>query len=119
MTDRISLTGLRVMATHGVLPEEKTNPQPFAVDLQLWLDTSAAASEDDLEQTVDYGALANKTHRLVESNSFDLIETLAERIADMVLDETNVRTVEVTVHKPEAPIDLPFDDVSVSIRRDR
>lgn len=119
MTDRISLTGLRVMATHGVLPSEKIDPQPFVIDLHLWLDTSAASEEDDLQQTVDYGVLANKTHTLVESSSFDLIETLAEKIAGMVLDETPVLGVEVTVHKPEAPIDLPFDDVSVSIRRER
>lgn len=117
MTDRIDLTGLRVMARHGVLDEEKENKQPFVVDASLYLDLSPAGAHDDLAMTVDYGELAKQIHRLVKDESYDLIERLAERIAEMILTDERVARAVVTVHKPQAPIPVPFGDVAVTVDR--
>ena len=118
-TDRIELRGLRVFARHGVLDTERRAGQEFLVDAVLWLDTRPAAAGDDLTQTVDYGALADRLVRLAEEPPVRLIETLAERLAADCLSEYLVAEVEITVHKPKAPIDHPFGDVAVVIRRAR
>lgn len=115
--DRIALHGLRGRGRHGVLDHERRDGQGFVVDVVLGLDTRAAAASDDLADTVDYGGLARRVVDLVEGPPVDLIETLAQRIADLVLAEPLVNEVEVTVHKPQAPVTVPFDDVTVSIRR--
>jgi len=117
--DRIELTGLRVFARHGVLDSERMSGQEFVIDTVLWLDTRPAAGSDDLSKTVDYGALANRLVRLAEEPPVRLIETLAERLAADCLSEPLVAEVEITVHKPKAPIDHPFGDVAVVIRRAR
>ncbi len=119
MTDRIDLTGIEVWARHGVLPAEKTTSQKFLVDLSVVFDTKPAAASDNLDDTVDYGALAERVHAVVESESHRLIETLADRIAQVVLEDPLVSSVQVTVHKPQAPITVPFRDVSVTIERGR
>jgi len=116
-TDRIEIRDLRVIGTHGVLPEEQDRPQPFAVDITAWVDMTAAQQSDDLADTVDYGAIAGRIVGLIEGEPVNLIETLAERIAAVCLAEPAVRAAEVTVHKPDAPISVPFDDVTVTIRR--
>ena len=118
-TDRIELRGLRVFARHGVLDTERRAGQEFLVDAVLWLDTRPAAAGDDLTQTVDYGALADRLVRLAEEPPVRLIETLAERLAADCLSEYLVAEVEITVHKPQAPIAHPFGDVAVVIRRAR
>ena len=115
--DRIELRGLRVFARHGVLASERRNGQEFVIDAVLWLDTRPAAGSDDLSKTVDYGALANRLVRLAEEPPVRLIETLAERLAADCLSEPLVAEVEITVHKPQAPIAHPFSDVTVVIRR--
>ena len=116
-SDRIALRGLRVHGRHGVLPEERENGQEFVVDAVLKLDTRAAAGSDDLSDTVDYGALAQRLADVVGGEPCALIETLAARLADVCLDHPDVFEVEVTVHKPSAPIRVPFDDVSVTVVR--
>ncbi|MGV8886389.1 MAG: dihydroneopterin aldolase [Microbacteriaceae bacterium] len=115
--DQITLTGLRADAFHGVLDEERRTGQVFIVDVTVYLDVRAAAASDDLEQTIHYGELAEEIVAAVESDPVDLIETVAERIAGVVLAHRAARRVQVTVHKPSAPISVPFDDVSVTIMR--
>jgi len=116
MNDSITLTGLRVRGFHGVLPEERRDGQDFVVDVVLSLDVAAAAATDDLALTADYGALSERLAAVVEGDAVDLLETLASRLADACLVPP-VRAVEVTVHKPSAPIARVFTDVSVTVRR--
>ncbi|WP_096382661.1 dihydroneopterin aldolase [Aurantimicrobium minutum] len=117
--DRITLTGLRVHANHGVFDFEREQGQLFIIDVTAWLDLSPAALSDDLAQTVHYGELAEEVVAAVASEPVDLIETVAERVALVVLAHKPVDRVEVTVHKPEAPISVPFADVAVTIERTR
>ena len=117
MSDRITLTGLRVRGFHGVLPEERREGQEFVVDVALALDLAPAAASDALSDTVDYGALAERLAAVVAGEPVDLIETLAGRLADTCLDDPRVTSAEVTVHKPSAPISVPFADVSVTVVR--
>lgn len=115
--DVIRLTGVRAMGTHGVLPEEHREPQPFVVDVAMLLDTSEAGRTDALEATVSYAEVAADVVALVEGEHVDLIERLASRIAAAVLARDLVEQVEVTVHKPEAPVGVPFGDVAVTLSR--
>jgi dihydroneopterin aldolase len=119
MPDRIDLLGIEVHARHGVLPAEKSEPQPFLVDVSIALDLTGAGASDDLEGTIDYGVLAKQVHDFVEDSSFNLIEGLADQLAAMILEYELVESVAVTVHKPEAPIAVPFGDVSVTVHRSR
>ena len=119
MTDRIALRGLRAVGHHGVYAEERANGQPFVVDVVLEVDTRAAAASDEVTDTVHYGELAVRVVAVVEGEPVNLIETLAQRIADVCLDDDRVDAVEVTVHKPEAPVGVEFSDVAVSIVRRR
>ncbi|MBA2549727.1 MAG: dihydroneopterin aldolase [Nocardioidaceae bacterium] len=115
--DRITLTGLQVRAHHGVFEHERREGQRFVVDLVVGVDVHAASRGDDLSRTVDYGGLAQRVHDATASDPVDLIESLAQRIADGVLDDVLVQWVRVTVHKPEAPIPVTFQDVAVTIER--
>ncbi|MER6139639.1 dihydroneopterin aldolase [Streptomyces sparsogenes] len=117
--DRVALRGLRARGHHGVFPHEREEGQTFVVDLVLGLDTRPAAAADDLTKTVHYGVVAEQVVEVVEGEPVDLIETLAERIAERCLGHEAVREVEVVVHKPEAPITVPFDDVTITITRSR
>ena len=117
--DRISLLGLRAFGRHGVLDRERREGQEFVVDAVLWLDTRAAAAADDLSLTVDYGALAARLAAIVSGEPVALIETLADRLAAACLSGKAVREVEITVHKPQAPVSVPLRDVTVTIRRGR
>jgi dihydroneopterin aldolase len=116
--DEITLTGLRVFGRHGVYEERRVG-QDFVVDVTLRLDTRRAAATDDVADTVHYGELAERIAAIVGGDPVDLLETLAARIADEVLTADLVRSVRVTVHKPDAPIPLAFDDVAVTIERGR
>jgi 7,8-dihydroneopterin aldolase/epimerase/oxygenase len=119
-TDRISLLGLRAFGRHGVLDHERRDGQEFVVDAVLWLDTRPAAAADDLSLTVDYGALAGRLAAVVSGEPVALIETLAGRLAAACLAAAGpVREVEITVHKPHAPLVQSFGDVTVTIRRSR
>ena len=119
MTDRIQVDGIEVLARHGVLDHEQAEPQRFLVDLTVLLDLSQAGASDDLEDTVDYGRLAQEAHDVVADESHQLIETVADRVATRLLAEPGVERVVVTVHKPDAPIPLAFGDVSVTVDRSR
>lgn len=120
MTDRIVLTNLRFEATHGVHAHEKTTPQRFEVDVELELDLGPAGREDDLARTADYGAVAKLVAAGVEGPSVDLIETLAERIAERVLQAfERVDAVTVRVRKPEVKLVAALDHAAVEIRRAR
>ena len=117
--DRITLTGLRVFAHHGVFEHEREVGQVFLIDVTVHLELDEAASDDDLTRTVHYGELAERVVAAVERDPVDLIETVAERVAAVALEFPAVQLVEVTVHKPDAPITVPFSDVSVTIFRGR
>lgn len=117
--DRVALHGLRARGYHGVLPREREEGQTFVVDVDMGLDTRPAAAGDDLGRTVHYGVVAEDVVAVVAGEPVDLIETLAQRIADTCLAHEAVAEVTVVVHKPDAPITVPFDDVTITIQRSR
>ncbi len=117
MSDRLTIRGIECFAYHGVFETERREGQPFVIDLTLGLDTRAAAASDDLRDTVDYGSLVATVKSAVESDPVDLIETLAQRLADVCCLDARVEWAEVTVHKPEAPIEATFADVTLTITR--
>ena len=117
--DRITVSGLRGHGFHGVYPEERATGQTFLVDAVLELDTAPAAATDDLTRTVNYAELAQQLHALLVGEPVDLLETLAQRLADRCLAHPAVDAVEITVHKPDADLGVPAADVTVSIRRER
>lgn len=119
LTDRIELRGLTVRGNHGVFAHERSDGQDFVVDITAWIDLAAAAATDTLADTLDYGVLAQRAAAIVAGPARNLIETVAGEIADDVLGDPRVDAVEVTVHKPQAPIPLTFADVAVVIRRSR
>jgi dihydroneopterin aldolase len=118
-TDRVALLGLRGRGRHGWFAHETEQGQTFVVDVILNVDTRPAAASDDLADTVDYGEVGRAVLAVVEGEPVRLIETLAQRVADACLADSRVRSVEVAVHKPEAPMTVPFDDVEVRIVRSR
>jgi dihydroneopterin aldolase len=115
----ISLVGLRVFAYHGVLPEEQSSGQEFVIDVTIHTDLAAAGASDDLGDTIDYGALAGAIHTRATMERWNLIERVAARVADLVMEDERATGVEVRVHKPAAPIPVPFADVVVEVRRSR
>lgn len=117
--DEITLKGLRVFGRHGVFDFEREQGQDFLIDVTLHVSTAQAAASDDVADTVHYGELAERIVAIVEGEPVNLIETVAERIADEILADTRIARAEVTVHKPEAPISHTFTDVSVTISRER
>jgi dihydroneopterin aldolase / 2-amino-4-hydroxy-6-hydroxymethyldihydropteridine diphosphokinase len=117
--DRIRLTGIRARGFHGVHPEERRDGQDFVADVTLRLPLDEAAHTDELAATVHYGHVAREIEAVLAGAPFDLIETVAGRIAEVVLRRERVRAVEVTVHKPQAPIAVPFSDVAVTVERAR
>ena len=119
MTDELAVLGIECFGHHGVFEFEKREGQTFVIDLTLGLDTSAAAGSDDLRDTVNYGSLVASVKAAVEKDPVDLIETLAQRIADVCLTDDRVQWARVCVHKPDAPIDATFSDVVLTITRKR
>ena len=117
--DRLSVAGIEAHGPHGVFDFERREGQAFTVDLTLGLDTRPAAQSDDLQDTVDYGTLVAAVKKAIENDPVDLIETLAERIAEICLTDRRVEWAEVTVHKPHAPIEATFTDVALTIHRSR
>ncbi|HXH34304.1 MAG TPA: dihydroneopterin aldolase [Plantibacter sp.] len=117
MTDSITLTGLRAFAHHGVFDFERADGQEFVIDVTVSLDLRPAADGDELGATMHYGELAEAVVAAVERDPVDLIETVAERIAAVVLENERAEAVRVTVHKPSAPITVPFADVAVTVER--
>ena len=119
MSDELAITGIECFAHHGVFDFERREGQPFVIDLVLGMDTRPAATSDDLHDTVDYGSLVTSVKNAVESDPVDLIETLAQRIADVCLLDDRVEWCRLTVHKPKAPIDATYSDVALTITRKR
>ncbi|WP_370288559.1 dihydroneopterin aldolase [Nocardioides sp.] len=119
MSDELRILGIEVFAHHGVFEHERREGQVFRFDLELGVDTAPAAASDDLADTVDYGGLVAHVVAEVERDPVDLIETLAQRIADACLRDVRVEWARVTVHKPQAPIEATFDDVQLTITRRR
>jgi dihydroneopterin aldolase len=117
VTDELAVTGIECFAHHGVFEHERREGQRFVVDLVLGVDTRSAAASDDLHDTVDYGSLVAHVKAAVESDPVDLIETVAERISDVCLLDDRVQWARVTVHKPDAPIDTVFGDVTLTTTR--
>ncbi len=117
--DRLAIRGIEVFAHHGVFDFERREGQKFVIDLVLGVQTAPAAASDDLKDTVDYGSVVARVVEAATSEPVDLIETLAQRVADVVLREPRVEWVDVTLHKPNAPIAATFDDVALTITRSR
>jgi dihydroneopterin aldolase len=119
VTDRIELRGLRVRGHHGVFDHERRDGQEFVVDVTVWMDLAPAAASDDIVDTLHYGELAENVAAIVGGEPCNLIETVSARVADMVMADPRAGAVEVTLHKPQAPIPLDFADVAVVAHRSR
>jgi dihydroneopterin aldolase len=118
--DRVALRGIVGFGHHGVFDFERRQGQRFVVDVTCFLDLSPAAASDDLDRTIDYGALASVVVADIERDPLNLIEALAERIAQTCLKQhQRVDTVQVTVHKPGAPMPVEVADVAVTVTRSR
>lgn len=115
--DRIDLTGIDGWGHHGVFDSERESGQRFIVDVSLGLDLAPAAAGDALARTVDYGDLAEGVHGIITAEPLQLIESVAQRVMDLCLQYPPVQWASVTVHKPMAPIAVPFTDVSVTLER--
>ncbi len=119
MQDGIHLDGIRVYAHHGVYHDEKVRGQVFLIDLHISMDLSEAGRTDDLRSTIHYGDLADAIVQRASSERWNLIERVAERTAELVLEDVRVERVTVTVHKPEVTLPTPVGNVSVSVTRGR
>lgn len=115
--DTVTLTGLEVFAHHGVFDFERERGQRFLIDVEAAVNLAPAADGDDLSHTVHYGELAEAVVAAVQRDPVDLIETVAERVAQTTLSFAGVAAARVTVHKPDAPIDAIFADVAVTVVR--
>lgn len=115
--DEITINGIYGFGHHGLFESEKRDGQEFIVDVKIHADLSQAGKCDEIESTIDYGAVASRVKELIETDSFNLIERLAEVIAERLKMEFQISKIEVTVHKPAAPVDVRVTDISVTIRR--
>ena len=118
MSDSIKIKGIAAVGFHGVYTEERAKGQKFIVDVKLSLPLQGV--KDDLSKTVNYADIAHLVVRHITGEPVNLIETVAESIADEILDDyALVNKVKVKVHKPEAPINVEFADVVVEIEKER
>lgn len=117
--DKITLTGVTATGYHGVFDFERREGQPFVVDAVLYLDFSTAAASDDVLDTAHYGEVAERITGWITGRPYNLIEALAVAMAEALLAEFPLQAVEITVHKPKAPIEVPFGDVAVTVHRSR
>ncbi|WP_425308095.1 dihydroneopterin aldolase [Ammonicoccus fulvus] len=115
--DRIALRGIRAFGHHGVLPHERTYGQQFSADVTIAVDLSVVGESDRLADTVDYSEIAAAVSEELAGSPLDTIEALAHRIADRCLGDDRIEEVEVTVHKPMAPVSVVLDDIAVTITR--
>lgn len=114
MTDRIEIAGLRALGRHGVLDHERATAQPFEVDLEIEADLGRAAASDDLGDTVDYAAACAQVAAIIETGHFALLESLAGRICDAILELDGVTAVTASVRKLRPPV--PYDVASTGVR---
>ena len=118
MNQIIRLAGIEAIGFHGVLDSEREKGQKFIVDCEMEVDTSQALLSDDIEHAVDYSKVAELINQQIQTDPVNLIEVLAHRIAGEILEKfLMVRSVEITVHKPQAPISVPFQNVSTTVIR--
>ena len=118
VSDVIRIEGIEAFGYHGVFPQEKREGQTFLVDVDIETSFDQAIAHDDVAYTVDYGVVAERVAEIIQGEPADLIETVCDRIVTMVLSLERVKATRVTIHKPQAPISVPFAGVSVSIRRE-
>ena len=116
-SDCIQLRGLRVVCIVGVLPEERERPQPIELDIDMYTDLSIAGKSDDLADTVDYGAAAEAVSEICLSSQAQLLEHLAQRIADQLLLLTPVSAVAITIKKMRPPIPVDINSTAVQVVR--
>lgn len=119
VSDLISLRGLRIMAICGALPEEKERAQPFDFDIDVEADLTAAGSSDDLDDTINYGALSDDIVAAITGEEFTLLERLAQRVVEVVFTYEQATGVTVEVRKVRPPVPHPLDTSGVTIRRTR
>jgi 7,8-dihydroneopterin aldolase/epimerase/oxygenase len=120
MNDQITITGIHGYGHHGLFENERSNGQDFYVDLILNLDLSQAAQSDAIEDTVNYAEITELTHQEITTDPVNLIEKLAYRIAERILSShPKVKAITVTVHKPQAPVGLKVQDISVVVNKTR
>ena len=118
-SDLVEVRGLKVSGRIGVTADERSNLQPLVISMAARMDTRAASATDDLSATLDYEDLVRQVSKIVQSEEYQLLESLAERIARHVLEHRFVEDVWVRVAKPEAPLDEDVDEVAVEITRSR
>jgi len=118
VSDVIRIEGIEAFGYHGVFPQEKREGQTFLVDVDIETEFDEAIANDDVAYTVDYGVVAERVAEIIQGEPADLIETVCDRIVTMVLSLERVKATRVTIHKPQAPISVPFAGVSVSRRRE-
>ncbi|MGD0742974.1 MAG: dihydroneopterin aldolase [Acidimicrobiales bacterium] len=117
MSDAIEIRGLRVLATHGVLAQERDHPQPFELDLSVETPFDGAAASDDLGRAVDYSGIVAVVRELVASSHFQLLEALAEAVAAAVLADRRVEAVTVAVRKLRPPVAADVATIGVRVTR--
>lgn len=115
--DELRISGIQAKGFHGLFDFEQRDGQRFIVDLLLHLNLKSAGESDSIEDTVDYAAMTARVKEIIESGPYRLIERLAEVIASSLKEEFSLSNIEVTVHKPDAPVGVPVSDISVTIRR--
>ena len=116
--DYITIDRLKVFCNHGVYEDEKKTGQNFYVSARIYLDTYRAGNSDNLNLSVNYAALCHDITEYMQKNRFDLIEAVANNLAAYILSYNPlIRGLKLRIHKPEAPVGLPFDDISVTIER--
>jgi len=116
--DLITIEGIKAFGYHGVFPEERREGQTFIVDVEIHMSLGHAVQSDDVAHTVDYGVVSSRVAEIIQGEPANLVETVCDRILTMVLSLERVEAARVTVHKPQAPIQVPFSDVSVTMHRE-
>lgn len=119
MNGTIALRGIEVFAFHGVFDHERAEGQTFLIDVEIVVDVGAAVASDDVADTIDYGELTEAIVSRVTSERWNLIESVAAAVLDVVFGYETVTAATATVHKPDAPIPVRFDDVAVTLNRQR
>lgn len=118
--DKITIKGLKLFAYHGVNPEEKQNGQTFILDIDYYVNTAKACHNDSIDDTVSYAKVVKAAREVFTAEKYDLIERAAQVVADRLLDDfEEIFKVDITLKKPEAPVNAEFDYMAVSITRER
>lgn len=117
--DVIKITGIKTFGYHGVFENEKKSGQDFFIDIEYRYETSQAIAKDEIEKAIDYGAVISKVKSIVEAESKNLIETVADEIAQDLLRDFKIEWVKVTLHKPHAPVEISFKDIAVVVERSK